>query len=721
MLAAEKHCGHLTQSTPWFPALKHAGLKVRYWNFRKLQNQIGVDRSCSLAIIASKTDIKDDNCNDIISITHQLKTARAALTKLRKNAPTHRKAHLTELAKQEALCRHKWDVEHTIKRIQSAENQSRIFQKLQFTLERRQQKGLHQLIVPQEACKDDGFDPIDGVDTYPPTSTSSNWITLNDRSLVEAHLVARNNAHYRQANHTPFACTNQGNNIGFHGTNSESNHILEGTYSFDLNSLSPESLAYIQALKHPFYHMPPDSRPAIDTNIDEKALAEGISKWREKTSTSPSGLHLGHYRTFLYRRNDDKDEDDKDNYSFFQVMAHMLNIPLHTGQPPNRWLTASSVCLEKETNNPRTDKLCIIHLFEADLNLVWKLLWGNRLVRLAESNDTFPDAQYGSRPSRSSIDGVLCKLMMNKFSRVARINFAIMDNDATANYDRIVCALSSIACQRLGMPSTAELLHNNTLLNMRYNVKTAYGTSNATYGATPDNPMQGQGQGSGNAPSCWGAISAPMWTALRQICQHQFRCFSTDGKLNLSTQGVAFVDDAANVLNDAEQTHPLDEPTLVSNLQSMAQAWERLLFTTGGALKLPKCFCYIVIWDWANGFPILCSKNKFKHFVTIHDSNTNEDITITLKDPNSAERTLGVRIAPSGSQKAEFQWLLQKANNFARLITKGRLSREEARYAYLTIFIPSMSYSLGVTSFTPPGSNKNSNKSFEFLSFSSRY
>ena len=392
----------------------------------------------------------------------------------------------------------------------------------------------------------------------------------------------------------------------------------------------------------------------------------------------------------------DFDDDGKANYSLLEIIQRMIAIPLLTGQPPDRWLVASSVCLEKEQNNPQTDKIRIIHLYEADLNLVWKLLWGSRLVHMAEDRHLYPDAQYGSRPGRNAPDAVLCKQLCYEISRISKSNMALLDNDAIANFDRIVCSLSSIACQRLGMPAIIEQLHNEILLRMRYNIKTGYGTSEATYGGNLDSPMQGQGQGSGNAPSCWGALSTPMWVALRELCDHSFRAISADNSISCDLQGIAFVDDATNLLNDIGRK-PMDEATLINALQTLAQMWERLVYSSGGALKPSKCFWFAITWHWASGFPIIRSKNKYTHPLTIRNSPSNTDVTLQMKGPSEAERTLGIRISPSGSQVKEIEWLRNKAESFAEHIKRGHLNREEAHRAYHSIYIPGLTYSLGIT------------------------
>jgi hypothetical protein len=687
MLTAEKHCGGKTHSTPWSPTLTRAGKTVQYWNLRRKQIKFHFQYDESLMWLRTEYNIDDSDERDIDYIHEKLTEARATLAQIRKKARSTRDAHLQALAEQEGK-RHKMNPAIIATRILIAERQQEIFRKLHFVLKRNQHSGLTRLKVPKEACHPNSHLPNSAEDNYP--ATSEEWVTIENRPLVEAHLIARNNTHYRQANNTPFGHTERSIHLGFDGTGPTAANILDGNYAHDLGNLQPETVAYIKAMKHPRGDGLPAEQIEIATSISVADLVHGFSKWPEKTSTSPSGLHLGHYRSFLY------DVDDEGRRPSMEILQRMINIPLMTGIPPDRWLTASSVCLEKEKDNPQTDKIRIIHLYEADLNLVWKLLWGLRLVRNAEKHSLYPDAQYGSRPGRNAPDAVLCKQLCYEISRTTRTNMALLDNDAIANFDRIVCSLSSVACQRLGMPAITEKLHNDILLRMCYNVKTGYGTSTATYGASPTSPIQGQGQGSGNAPSCWGAVSTPMWAALKELCDQCFTAFSADLKTTCNLQGIAFVDDATNLLNDIGR-ESMDEATLVTSLQTLAQTWERLVYSSGGALKPSKCFWFAVTWQWASGFPILRSKNKYTNNLTIRDSNNNTDVVLQMKGPVESERTLGIRISPSGSQLTEMEWLTKKAESFATLIQTGNLTREEAYRAYHSIYIPGISYPLGVT------------------------
>ena len=62
-------------------------------------------------------------------------------------------------------------------------------------------------------------------------------------------------------------------------------------------------------------------------------------------------------------------------------------------------------------------------------------------------------------------------------------------------------------------------------------------------------------------------------------------------------------------------THPMDAmmvtldeampyAELIAKAQACAQIWEWLLYSSGGALELWKCFWYLMYWQWVNGCPL---------------------------------------------------------------------------------------------------------------------
>jgi hypothetical protein len=70
-----------------------------------------------------------------------------------------------------------------------------------------------------------------------------------------------------------------------------------------------------------------------------------------------------------------------------------------------------------------------------------------------------------------------------------------------------------------------------------------------------------------------------------------------DTLLIVSVLAVLFVDDGMPGLNDATEASPRPLPDLLDAAEKSAQSWERLLFASGGALELSKCFTYIIYWD----------------------------------------------------------------------------------------------------------------------------
>jgi hypothetical protein len=66
------------------------------------------------------------------------------------------------------------------------------------------------------------------------------------------------------------------------------------------------------------------------------------------------------------------------------VYATLISIPFEFDFTLDQWLNALQVMLEKTKGNPRLDKLRVIQLIEADLNMMLRIIFGRRLVHWAE-------------------------------------------------------------------------------------------------------------------------------------------------------------------------------------------------------------------------------------------------------------------------------------------------------------------------------------------------
>jgi hypothetical protein len=116
----------------------------------------------------------------------------------------------------------------------------------------------------------------------------------------------------------------------------------------------------------------PNKLQEISATISDDDFQQTVKKWKESTSTSPSGRHLGHYKAALL-------DDD-----ITHLHVDMLNIPIQYGFAPERWTHSVTPMIEKDEGKPFLTRLRIIHLFEADYNLFLKILFGRRMVSNGE-------------------------------------------------------------------------------------------------------------------------------------------------------------------------------------------------------------------------------------------------------------------------------------------------------------------------------------------------
>ena len=88
-----------------------------------------------------------------------------------------------------------------------------------------------------------------------------------------------------------------------------------------------------------------------------------------------------------------------------QSYPSLFGMALHStdGHLLYRW------CWKKTKGCAQIDKLRVIQLVEADLNMALQIIFGYCLIHQAEDWGTIPLSQWGSRPNQSSTDAILLK------------------------------------------------------------------------------------------------------------------------------------------------------------------------------------------------------------------------------------------------------------------------------------------------------------------------
>lgn len=140
-------------------------------------------------------------------------------------------------------------------------------------------------------------------DEDPKTCTA--WQVIDVPSEVVEQIQRRNRAHFGQAHGTPLTVPPLESDLGFCGDGPGGEAILNGTY--DTSSYEDNVKLLIQHLQqvhdvaqHPSYY----------PTIREEELVGKLKIWKESTTTSPSGLHLGHYKALIARHQYSEDESD---------------------------------------------------------------------------------------------------------------------------------------------------------------------------------------------------------------------------------------------------------------------------------------------------------------------------------------------------------------------------------------------------------------------------
>lgn len=234
-----------------------------------------------------------------------------------------------------------------------------------------------------------------------------------------------------------------------------------------------------------------------------------------------------------------------------------------------------------------------------------------------------------------------------------------------------------------------------------------YGVSEEGYVNDPDRLLYGPGQGSTIGPFLWLLCFILIYKCLSTDAP-RIHLMTVDRRMTLNYVGEAFVDDTGLGTNstgmDNSSTSPTAPPgtcTLITNLQQLAQEWQRLLFSTGGALNLAKCFWFLLAWDWNQCRAKLHSSSMPPRDLEM-TSEGDTDTTTSIKRIQAADsyRTLGVFISPSGNNTGAIKVLKDTASTYCSLLSGSKLFRQEALTSYLQYFLPKIRYQPPLLSLT---------------------
>ena len=576
-----------------------------------------------------------------------------------------------------------------LRRIRKAEAIKQLFSKLKSVRSTDIKPGVTRLEIPvhpaqnPKECKD--------------------WQTIDVPSEIIEHVQRRNQLHFGQAQGTPFTIPPLSEDLGFQGDRLASHDILHGHYN--TTDHDPNVAILLNHLKQS------DEMVELETysTITEEEFVGELKVWTESTTTSPSGLHLGHFKALIARHKysgeppeNETDEDAANREAVNNLqrdLRHLhlslINYALERGYSYQRWKTVANTVLFKDPGCIRIHRTRIIHIYEADYNLILGLKWRTALYQ-SEAYNQLNNGQYGSRPNRNAIDPVMLEELQLELSRVTRKTRMLQTNyDASACYDRIIPNLAMIASRKFGVPLTVTQVNASMLEGAKYHVRTDLGMAPTGYSHSTDHPIYGTGQGSGNYPAIWTFISSIMFDCYDLLSTPATYC-CPDGSKQMKVGMIGFADDSNGQVNRFQQDETIETPSsIVTAAAANAELWTDLLGASGGALELSKCSYHLLAWQFTpSGAPILSNQKATLPPLQVLDPHTNEICTLEYLPPYTAHKTLGHYKDPAGTQKEQYRRLKEKSDNNTKFLWKTTLTRDEAWTYYFACYLPSIGYPL---------------------------
>ena len=140
---------------------------------------------------------------------------------------------------------------------------------------------------------------------------------------------------------------------------------------------------------------------------------------------------------------------------------------------------------------------------------------------------------------------------------------------------------------------------------MQYLLKTQLGISTTSYSHCDLFPIYGSGQGSGNSPGLWCAISSVLFNVYeQQACGASF--YSPDKTITVKRYMIGFVNDTSGSTNEFLLPKPAPLTHYANLAIHDAQWWNDTLQLSGGALQDSKCSYHFMYYEFTrNGQPVL--------------------------------------------------------------------------------------------------------------------
>lgn len=513
------------------------------------------------------------------------------------------------------------------------------------------------------------------------------WKRITNKTEMEEVIVMRNKKHLQQVamEEAPPTKPEYSKFFAEYGCSELSDKLLDGELTDELDSFPPTIRTWFQNLSRTEKEK---TCPPIDGWITTQEFQEAFRRTKEKTSSSPSGIHYTFWKCMA----------TDDHISSF--LSTMMSLPFVYGFVCTRWTRSIDVMLEKSKGVRKIHRLRIIGLVEGDFNTALKLFFAKKLVQNSETTD-LTEEQW-ARPNRTAMDPAIRKMLGFEYSRVMYVTIIFFANDATACFDRMVPDISSIIARKYGMSKNIMRCRNSVLSLLKRGVRTLHGDSEITYSQMAmDLAILGEYQGKADAAPIWSIESHTFLKTHKMLIDGAFMPHVIDKTLAICKNNDAYVDDDDMTITQPGSDFNSISLKLTSKAEESAQLWNDILFLSGAGVAHHKSMWQGIAFDNSTCPPTI--QETFPGTIQLRDR---KGVPTQIKQlpASHPNKGLGCHLAPTaaltGTEKHEFDVRENQISTLAANIRPANLSIIEAHSMMEGRIMTSVGYPAAITQFS---------------------
>ncbi len=291
------------------------------------------------------------------------------------------------------------------------------------------------------------------------------------------------------------------------------------------------------------------------------------------------------------------------------------------------------------------------------------------------ANDYLPEELF-SQKGCTAEDAKFDKTLMANLSRHARHPMTVISGDAAHCYDRVNHIIMSLVWLALTGNAPAIVATLICLQTMKFFQWTGFGNSKSFFGGVLYQPyMMGLGQGNRTAPPSWIQLSSVMINVYKQLrLGTNIHDLITDDIIH--SMGPMFVDSLDLYTWKDNTTDPAE---LMMQAQWEVSQWSLLLNATGGALKLEKCFWYLLDYTCKEGEWEYTVHSDYELYVKNPDGSKS---SIKQEEIQTSKKTLGIDNSPAENNQGHLEYIHGKLTKWVDRMQNSHLPSQMAWIAY---------------------------------------